>query len=266
MKSIPLTAITFNSKLQASALRKLRGAVIESVMQHKAVFEAASVSTDWFHNHEEQTMQPGVDAAQRQVATTHHRYPLIQYKIRQHKAELVGIGDGAQALQLWLSMIGNELMVNREVISIDVYHHNHINWKPKLLATCETYRINQWLPLNPKNYEVWEKTPRLVDRVQLLDKALWGQLFNLTDNLRIELDRRKLELYINTIDLQTFKNCFGSKRLALDVTFSTNLNLPDDIGLGKGVSIGFGKVQKIKVKPEEIKKTVREQKSGVKEE
>ncbi len=38
----------------------------------------------------------------------------------------------------------------------------------------------------------------------------------------------------------------GIKMLAFDITFKCNVSLPNYIGLGKGVSLGFGMLHRIK--------------------
>ena len=252
-KPIPLTTITFDLPIIPHALRKLRGAVIEDVMKHKAIFDAAGVPTYVFHNHKEQV--PAVagtdDLGEEPVMEAESRYmdyPLVQYKIRQRKAEIIGIGVGAQALQLWLSLAGESLTAGGQVVALSIRRHSHEQWTPRLGAQENTYRLNKWLPFNPKNFDLWRNTPRLADKAELLDKLLFGHVMHMKEGLGFEIDRKALELYVSTIDMMTFKDCFGIKKQALDVTFRTNLNLPEEIGLGQGVSIGFGKVQGISKK------------------
>ncbi|MEO1054712.1 MAG: CRISPR-associated endonuclease Cas6 [Bacteroidota bacterium] len=246
MKSIPLTNITFDLPIYPKLLRKFRGAVIENVMQHKPVFEAAGVNTEIFHNHKEQVavLEGGEDPLP-PGADRFYDYPLVQYKVRHRKAGILGIGKGAQAIQLWLSMAGEHLTVDGQEVSLDVKYHHHSQWKPGLLEEVKFYRINKWLPFNKKNYDLWRQSPRLTDKVKLMEKVIWGHLFHLGQGLEIDIPKDGLELYMSTIDLQTYQDSFGIKKLAFDITFGTNLNLPDEIGLGQNVSIGFGKVQRI---------------------
>ncbi|GEM_PF-2261558 len=253
-QTIPLTAITFELPAIPHAMRKLRGAVIESVMQHKAVFEAAGVTTELFHNHKEEVMiADGAPMPEEQSAPARSfDYPKVQYKIRHRKAEVFGIGPGAQAVQLWVSLVGDMLNVNGQEVPLSVRHHHHEQWKPQLGEKLQTCRLNKWLAFNPQNYELWQQTPKLVDKAPILDKLLWGHCFHLAEGLDFELDREQLQLHVSTIDMMTYKDCFGIKKLALDITFQTNLNIPEEIGLGQGVTIGFGKVQQIRKKAQRL--------------
>lgn len=248
--STPMTTITFDLPIIPHLLRKLRGAIIESVMQHKAVFEAAEIPTQVFHNHTEPKLELAGDIEdlpeQEETNDRTWDYPKVQYKVRHKKAEIMGIGQGAQAVQLWVSLVGDTITVNGQKISLTVRSHTHSQWKPELQEKPTLYRLNKWLPLSAKNYDKWQNTPKLADKVKILDNILWGHISHLMQGLKIELDKTKLELYTSTIDMQTYKACYNIKKLALDITFYTNLNLPEEIGLGQGVTIGFGKVQSIK--------------------
>lgn len=255
MKNIPITTITFDIPIIPHALRKLRGAVVESVMQHKAVFEAAGVPTELFHNHKEEVVieASGQALPEKPSEERSFDYPKIQYKIRHKRIEIMGVGAGAQALQLWVSLAGETLNVNGEEVPLSVRDHHHEQWKPILLPETRTYRLNKWLPFNPKNFDLWHQTPKLKDKADILDKLIWGHLFHLSDGLGFELNREQVEIFVSTVDMMSFKDCYGIKKLALDITFYTNFNLPEEIGLGQGITIGFGKVQQIK-KPTKNKK------------
>ncbi|MEM6525878.1 MAG: CRISPR-associated endonuclease Cas6 [Bacteroidota bacterium] len=247
-KSIPITTVTFDQPIHPGQLRRIRGAIIESVMSFKPIFEIANVVTEVFHNHLEKVAVPALPEeveTPQTGADRYYHYPLIQYQVRHKKAGITGIGRGAQALQLWLSLVGDEITAEGKPLSLTVHQHQHLHWIPALLDEVTTYRINKWLPFNPKNYDLWRSTARLTEKVKLLDKLIWGHLFHLAEGLNIHLNKEALQVYVSTIDMQTFKDCYNIKKLALDITFCTNLNLPGEIGLGQGTTIGFGEVQKI---------------------
>jgi len=240
MENIPITYLNLQLPLAHSHVPNLRSSVMGSVLQHKAVFEAAGVSTDVFHNHKEGDEEE-----------KYRRYPLVQYKVWHKKAEIIGIGRGAKAVQLWLPLAGDQLSIKQKIYPLKGKLRN-ATWKPTILKEEKVYRINKWMPLNAENYKYWSSTPKLSERVTLLDKVLWGHIFQLLDDMEININRKKLSLYLSTIDMQTYEESYRIKRLALDVTFRSNLELPEEIGLGQGVSIGFGKVQGIKVKEKEV--------------
>ncbi|WP_339904729.1 CRISPR-associated endonuclease Cas6 [uncultured Cyclobacterium sp.] len=243
------TFMAFNLPLYPNQIRAFRGAVVESVMKHKAVFEAAGLATDVFHNHTELVKQPaGVELPVQNLPDNQFRYPLIQYKIKHKKAAILGLGKGAQSLQLWMSLADEMLNFRGDKFSLTLDEHQHNTWKPGLEKNLQYFRLNKWLPLNGENFREWQKMNRLSDRVQLLEKLIWGHLWHALDGLGITIERKELQLFLSSIDMMSFKNSYGIKRLALDVTFACNLNIPEEIGLGQGVSLGFGKVQGISKK------------------
>ncbi len=243
--NIPITTMTLNLPMHPQSVPHLRGAVVEQVLAHKAVFESAGIPTDLFHNHDESKWAGEKEAGLKDEV---YRYPLVQYKVHHRKAEIMGIGAAAKAPQLWIALADNALKMEGRTHKLGVYKLDHSPWQPVLNGQLRTYRLNKWLPLNGKNYERWQQSLRLSDKVAILDKVLWGHLFHLTESVGITLDRDRLELFVSSIDMQTYKKAYKTSLLALDVTFCTNLLLPDEIGLGQKVSLGFGKVQQIKKK------------------
>lgn len=243
---ILVTTLTLDLPMRPEHLYAFRGAVIETVMAHQAVFEAAGLRTDYFHNHREQDQ--GTEPDTLEATSELFRYPLIQYKVRHRRAEIVGIGPAAKAPELWLAMVSGQLNMRGRKHTFGVYALEHQHWSPVHTDTLQTYRINQWLPLNVKNYEAWQRSPRLTDKVSLLDQALWGNVFSLLESQALNPDRENTELFVSTIDYQGYRKAYKSTLLALDVTFCTNLSLPEEIGLGQKISLGFGKVQRIQKK------------------
>ena len=260
MKKITITNVTFDQAVKPAILKKFRGAVIEHVLSQKQVFASAEIATTVFHNHVEQVAVAADDEEmvlpEKGGKGRYYHYPMIQYQLRHGKAAMTGIGPGAQALQFWMALAPDELQVHQKPFSLEVAEHHHSHWEPQIGNELHTYRINKWLAFNAANHDEWKRTLRLHDKAQLLDKRLWGHLCHLCDSLDIVLDKEKLELFVSTIDHQCYRDCYGIQKLALDITFQTNLNLPSEIGLGQGTTIGFGKVQGITSKQQPQKRKV----------
>jgi len=248
--SVPITSLQLNVPIHPGGLKYLRGAVIEKVMQHQDHFKEQGIPTDLFHNHFGVKPMPASGIIQQNSI---QRYPVIQYKVRHRQAELWGIGPGAKALQLWLPLAGPNISMQNRSFPLVVNNYEQNPWTPAIQPDLHYFRLNKWLPFNSENYRLWQQTPRLVDRVPILDKILWGNFFHLAESLEVTFPREKLQLFVSTIDQQTYKTSYRIKKLALDITFATNLNLPEEIGLGQGVSLGFGKVQRISRKVNHLK-------------
>ena len=93
----------------------------------------------------------------------------------------------------------------------------------------------------------------MLSRLQLLQQALQNHLVALSFTL---LPGNKKAINSKLIELTgcRYINCYGSKLLAFDCVFSTNINLPHFIGIGKAVSLGFGKQQPVGLYQSDTKK------------
>ena len=262
MKKIPLTQIIFDQPISGRHMRKFRGAVIGSVMQLAPKFAESGLSPDLFHNHKGPAPTEGESRRSKGADRLYH-YPKIQYQLRHGKAAIMGIGEGAHALQLWLSWVGDEFMVNDRPFSLAIADHRQVFWQPALGDKCTTYRINKWIAFNAANHDEWKQTPRLLDKARLLDKRLWGHICHLFEGLDITMEKENLELFVSTIDHQTYADCYGVQKLALDITFRTNLNLPAELGLGQGTTAGYGKTQPISTRPRVSRRTISFRKDAV---
>lgn len=232
-KPTPLLTVVFDTPFSPDRLRYFRGAVQEAATEmadNGADFTSDQLS--FFHNHGEEE------------GSVIHRYPLIQYQIKMRRPSITGIGEGAKILSTFLLHKPAKLETHRGDLKLTVAGLQNYSWKPELREPRQ-YIINKWLPLNPDNYRKWMDTDKLAERVKLLDKALWGNLFELAEAVGYSIPREELILHATSIDLKTYKKCYENTLLALDVVFTTNLNLPDEVGLGHGKSIGFGKVRQM---------------------
>ena len=78
----------------------------------------------------------------------------------------------------------------------------------------------------------------------MLEKIVVGNILSMARGLDLFVDVQ-IDVRITSVrqrqGLVSYKN---TQMMAFDVDFLTNLDLPVDIGLGKGASIGFGVVEK----------------------
>jgi hypothetical protein len=107
-----------------------------------------------------------------------------------------------------------------------------------------TYTITRWLPFNSENYAKYKQLNGMVERVQMLEQLLVGNILSMCTGLGVHMDS-EVKCTITQIlneDVYIYK---GVKMQGYSIAFSSNIYLPHSIGLGKGVSHGFGVVEKI---------------------
>jgi hypothetical protein len=192
-----------------------------------AVARAAGLEHDLFHNHD-------ADGA------VQYRYPVVQYRSERGQAAIVGIDAGGMAMFEWFSRFEGPLLWNdaehplrirRMNVSEHAIQFNH--------DEPHTYRLYQWLPLDQKRYRDWMALPDLKTRAEVLDRTLVAHILTFCRAVNWRLPER-LEANIASIGATYRTQLLGNHLVALDVTFRSNLRLPAHIGLGKGVSHGFG--------------------------
>jgi len=239
MKTIEITT---SVPLRAFHVHKWRGAVIEKVLQQKSNFEQFGISTDLFHNHNEKEWNnPEISKERIKLS----RYPMVQYRSVEGKAAIVGVGKGVEALQLFKEFEIPSVSLGKRTHTYSMIESRERHWETSLSNTLMTYKVRQWIPFPPKKVNQWNAEKRLLKRAELLDRALFGNFFHVMDDLDLNIQRSDLELFVCDLEKEQYVDCFRVKKMALDATFMTNFPLPENIGLGQGSALGFGRIQRL---------------------
>lgn len=170
-----------------------------------------------------------------------YRYPLIQFKIIDNTPTIIALTDNAVAIFTDIFMNLEQIVIDDIVIPVfeknlkveDVsfgYSDEHFMYQLK----------SPWIALNQKNYQVF-KNSNQDEQSLMLSKILTGNILSMAKYLgyTLEHDQRiktTLQIQQQTVTLK------GNKVLGFTGYFKTNFHLPDDLGVGKSVSRGFGNV------------------------
>src|SRR5699024_4998840 len=108
--------------------------------------------------------------------------------------------------------------------------------------TSQSYRLQTlWMALNQKNHSRYERADKL-ERQHLLERILIGNCLSLFKSMDHYV-KEQIQVKGTFEEKSTrFKN---NRMLAFSGIFTTNLQLPDYIGLGKSVARGFGTIKLI---------------------
>lgn len=210
--------IKFTTDIRQSEIPAFRGA-INAVLEEK--------HSILFHNHTDDGLR--------------YSYPLIQYKRIGGKAAIMCVGEGTEVIGEFFCRQELSLQIGKrsivcEVDEIVAKYHN-ITITEELIP----YRIRKWLPFNSENYETYMKAKGIVEKYQILEKIMTGNILSMAKGLEMTIETPlyvKLEEIIDTYNV-TFK---GIKMMSFDLDFMANITIPDFLGLGKGVSHGFGNI------------------------
>ncbi len=173
------------------------------------------------------------------------RYPLIQFRSYKGKASLFGIEEGCEAIS---ELIGKYLCeLPPEMASFQLE-----SWNTEIIMLDEPslYYIHYFLPFNSSNLEAWITQKGLVNRVTELEKMIVNNILDFCQNIGFEMLNQDLVVQIETVEDIGFTSVYTHtdeiKMKAFNISYYSNINLPNHIGLGKRKSIGFGTQRQLK--------------------
>ena len=217
---IRLFIVIFDFELERREVPAFRGSVIEQVDRENILF----------HNHYGNNFRYG--------------YPLIQYKLVERNPAIVCINSGYdESLKLFENVQWNFKIKDRN-IRADIKHLSFDYFECESCASPVKYRIQNWFALNEQNYNRFKNIKNITDRKQFVEKILIGNILSFAKGVNWTIDEQ-IKVHINFLPNHRMFNFKNNKMAGFDLNFSTNVLLPDNIGLGKSVSRGFGMIRKV---------------------
>lgn len=219
MKYIRTLTIRTDAEISQNEVPLFRGAVINSLGEHPNVY---------YHNHLDNDK-------------FRYSYPLIQYKRLDGKATIVCVEDGVDIIGQFLTEVDGKLTIGERKITCNT---GRIQPARILVQTWEDlfcYHISRWLPLNSKNYQLYQNIDGVVERVNFLENILKANLLSMLKGLDIHLEK-ELVLKITELSDPYLLTNKGIKMMAFNADFKCNLSIPNLLGVGKNASIGYGTV------------------------
>ena len=226
--SLRLLSVTFDTQIDPWELPRFRGAVARKVgLEH-----------EWYHNHNAET------------DGYHQRYPLIQYKLDTHCGQqrpmLLCINQGVEEAHHFFSQPDWSLRIgaNEHPLRIARLHVDQLalDVSPQPFI----YRIHKWKAFNPENYEIWQGLRGIAEQFAFLERLLATHIIAFAEGVGWRVAER-FELKITDLLKREQISNKGIRFEAFTLDFETNLALPEYVGLGKGVALGFGVVRRQRV-------------------
>ena len=176
-------------------------------------------------------------------------YPRVQVKILNEKIYFLGIAEGVSAVRSLIDNFksldfGNITFKIKDIIIDEnglFEQTDHIN-KYKF--------ITPWVALNRANTKKFSKTSTSQKR-KFLCELLTRNLIFLTSEFKIDVD----EKILTDIEFEdkSFSSFNENRDVSFEGSFLTNFLLPDFIGLGNGITRGYGSIKhEQKIKDKEI--------------
>lgn len=222
-KHIKILTVHYDTEIKQHEVALFRGAVIASMKDH---------ANTLFHNHLDNEKY-------------RYSYPLIQYKRIDGKAAIVCLGEGTDVIAQFIAEGANKFRLGEREVEMSV---DKIQPRQILVQGQDEsihYHLQRWLPLNSENYNTYHHLDSLTEKLALLERILCGNILSFAKGLGITIEN-EIEIKITNITEPYLVKHKANSLMAFDLDFKANTTLPDFIGLGKNVSIGFGVVSKKK--------------------
>lgn len=207
---------TFNLPLRPHEVPRWRGAFIEM----------AGRQYDHFHNHLTSDKY-------------YYRYPLVHYRTAGRQAAILVFNQAIEGFQDILSSADWQLRWNGREHPLTITDLKLEEHRLKMSDKMMPYHIRHWLALKQDNYALWQKCNNMTERSELLERILVGHLLGFSSQMGWQLPER-LEVNLQLIHRIRQVPYRGVQVLVFDVSFEANVDLPARIGLGKGLTQGFG--------------------------
>lgn len=217
MKRIQYLHLTLQDELPPHQLSGLRGAIA-----HKAGWEHTH-----FHNHDGQKDK------------YLYRYPLIQYKAIRRQPSLLCLEDAVQSVQALFLQPDREVEVNGRPLSLKIERMDMRHYTLQTWSQLYSFRIRNWIGLNQKNYRIYQELNSEKEKIQLLERCLVGSILSFSSGLGWFVEQ-PIRLKITSLPQMRRVKYKGISVLGFSFTFRCNIYLPLYVGLGKGVSLGYG--------------------------
>lgn len=168
-----------------------------------------------------------------------YSYPLIQYKAINGNAAVVAIAEGTNAIKEILPHMNTEVRIGNKRCNISLSDVITDVANVRVTEEEHSYSVHRWLPFNQNNYAEYKRLDSLSLKIEMLQRLMIGNILSFAKGIGIFLNSK---VDVSIIDIKSvrqyrFKNV---QMQGFDIKINTNVVLPMNIGLGKGVSIGFG--------------------------
>ncbi|MCU0469603.1 MAG: CRISPR-associated endonuclease Cas6 [Arcicella sp.] len=180
-------------------------------------------------------------------------YPLVNFRSENGKGVLFALNEGIDDLRLFYEKL-NDKPVLKPLPALAQWREtfHHVGLTPQ----STIYRVFHCALLNSTNYENYQhldsgyKTE--LEQTIFLENILSNQIINFCNAMQYQFP--KGQLWVRILDFEelgfdTFHtdNAASGKVpfLVFNITFRTNILLPDEISLGKEKAIGWGIVRKL---------------------
>ena len=163
-------------------------------------------------------------------------YPRVQVKVINEQIFIIGIGHGADSVlqlseRIKLLDFGN---IKFEILEKNIEENKNIFEYKDDMSTYQF--LTSWAALNKNSWKTY-KNMQPKEKVSFLNKLLGKNLAFISNEFKLDLpEKLSSRIKVNSIDPTSIDGKWGG----FNGKFITNFNLPSFIGLGNGITRGYG--------------------------
>jgi hypothetical protein len=218
LKKIRILTVTFDTEISGFEIPAFRGAVVAKVGDANTLF----------HNH----------LNNKQFL---YRYPLIQYKMLRRKPAIMCIDYGVDEIHKFFEKKDWNLKISDRWLEMKIDNLQMNQFVMQVWDKTFNYSISNWIALNQENHIKYQEIDAMTARIEFLERTLKANILSFAKGIDWTVDKEIL-LSIKDIRRTRTAKVKGKYLAGFDLDFSTNVFLPNFIGLGKSVSLGYGVV------------------------
>lgn len=221
MKKIRTLLVRFDNELAHYEVSAFRGAVIEKVGRENVLFNHHLDDNKYLF-----------------------KYPLIQYKSIRKKPAVFCLGEGVDEIHKLFNQQTWEINLKGEQTELKIDQLNLDSFTLNIGDKSKVYQLKNWIALNTGNYRKYITLESDNDKLEMLESILIGNVLSFAKGMNWDV-KKEIKVRILSVDKVRNIKYKNTKLFSFDVTFNSNVLLPSYIGLGKGVSRGYGILKRI---------------------
>jgi hypothetical protein len=168
-------------------------------------------------------------------------YPVIQYKMIGGSPSLICVDYGVDEVHHFFEKNRSKVTISDREVSLAVKSISMQQYQMQVWENTFDYRLKNWLAINQENHKKYNQLSNDIDRITFLEKVLVGNILSFAKGIKWFIDK-EVKVRIDSIVSTRTVPYKEQRLLAFDINFKTNVFLPDHLGIGKGISLGFGTV------------------------